>query len=185
MISIDAKAIEKAKMLLSSCPQQVKAAAASAINRTSTMVKTEVSKTIRKNYLISAKDVKSTLNIKRASRLKLTGMISSIGPAPLITAFRVRAYKKGPIRVQVMKKNKPQPVPGLFIGSSLKGYVGAMQRKHLRTRYPLRIPHGPSVPQMFAAERSMSGIAPFAEKTLNKRFLHEVQYRLDKFGGRG
>lgn len=98
MISIDAKEIEKAKILLENYPQQVKAAAASAINRTSAMVKTEVSKTIRKNYLISAKDIKSTLSIKRASRSKLTGMISSIGQAPLITAFRVRAYKKGPVR---------------------------------------------------------------------------------------
>lgn len=91
MISIDAKEIEKAKILLENYPQQVKAAAASAINRTSAMVKTEVSKTIRKNYLISAKDIKSTLSIKRASRSKLTGMISSIGQAPLITAFRGRA----------------------------------------------------------------------------------------------
>ena len=179
MISIDAKEIEKAKSLLKNYPQQVIAAAASAINRTSAMVKT-----IRKNYLISAKDIKSTLSIKRASRLKLTGMISSIGQAPLITAFRVRAYKKGPVRVQVMKKNKPKPVLGLFIGSSLKGYVGAMQRKNLSMRYPLRIPHGPSVPQMFSADRSMSVIAPFAEKTLNRRFLHEVSYRYGKFGGR-
>ena len=143
MISIDAKEIEKAKSLLKNYPQQVIAAAASAINRTSAMVKTEVSKTIRKNYLISAKDIKSTLSIKRASRLKLTGMISS-----------------------------------------LKGYVGAMQRKNLSMRYPLRIPHGPSVPQMFSADRSMSVIAPFAEKTLNQRFLHEVSYRYGKFGGR-
>ena len=184
MISIDAKEIEKAKSLLKNYPQQVIAAAASAINRTSAMVKTEVSKTIRKNYLISAKDIKSTLSIKRASRLKLTGMISSIGQAPLITAFRVRAHKKGPVRVQVMKKNKPKPVLGLFIGSSLKGYVGAMQRKNLSMRYPLRIPHGPSVPQMFSADRSMSVIAPFAEKTLNQRFLHEISYRYGKFGGR-
>ena len=102
----------------------------------------------------------------------------------MITAFRVRAYKKGPVRVQVMKKNKPKPVLGLFIGSSLKGYVGAMQRKNLSMRYPLRIPHGPSVPQMFSADRSMSVIAPFAEKTLNQRFLHEVSYRYGKFGGR-
>lgn len=183
MISIDAKEIEKAKLLLQKCPKQVTAAAASAINRTSTAVKTQVAKTIRANYLISAKDIKGTLNIKRASSLKLTGMISSIGAAPLITAFRVRIYKKGPVRVQVLKNSRPKAVPGLFIGTSLKGYVGAMQRKNLRMRYPLRIPHGPSVPQMFAAKRSMSTIAPFAEKTLNQRFLHEVQYRLGKYGG--
>ncbi len=115
MISIDAKEIEKAKILLENYPQQVKAAAASAINRTSAMVKTEVSKTIRKNYLISAKDIKSTLSIKRASRSKLTGMISSIGQAPLITAFRVRAYKKGPVRVQVMKKINPNRFLGYLL----------------------------------------------------------------------
>ena len=51
MISIDAKEIEKAKILLENYPQQVKAAAASAINRTSAMVKTEVSKTISKKTI--------------------------------------------------------------------------------------------------------------------------------------
>lgn len=70
-----------------------------------------------------------------------------------------------------MKKNKPKPVLGLFIGSSLKGYVGAMQRKNLSMRYPLRIPHGPSVPQMFSADRSMSVIAPFAEKNIESKIF--------------
>lgn len=184
MISIDADNYENAKALLQNAPAQVGAAVTNAINRTATTVKAHVSKTIRKNYLISAKDIKGTLSIKRATRSNLKGMISSIGPAPLLTSFKVRVYKKGPVRVQVLKNSKPESIPGLFVGTALKGYVGAMQRKNLSARYPLRIPYGPSVSQMFSAERSMSEIAPFAEKTLNERFLHEVDYRLGRYGGR-
>jgi len=30
----------------------------------------------------------------------------------------------------------------------------------------------------------LEDLAPFAEKVLNRRFLHEVSYRYGKFGGR-
>lgn len=184
MIVVDAKEVEKARILFHKAPNLVEAATVDAINRTSTAVKTFVSKTIRANYLVSAKDVKSALGLKRATKTNLVGIITSVGEPPLITAFRVKVYKKGPVKVQVLKKGKPKKVRGLFMGTSLKGYVGAMQRKDLKMRYPLRIPHGPSVPQMFSAQRSMSSITPFAEKTLNQRFVHEIDYRFNKYGGK-
>lgn len=182
MISIDTQELENARVLLSGAEGQVHAATVNAINRTTTSVKAYVSKTIRANYLVAAKDIKATLSIKRATKTKLVGVVSSIGQPPLITSFKVLVSKKGPVRVQVLKKGRPKPVAGIFMGTSLKGYVGAMQRKDLKMRYPLRIPHGPSVPQMFGAKRSMSLIGPYAEKTLNQRFLHEVEYRLGRLG---
>lgn len=71
-------------------------------------------------------------------------------------------------------------MPGLFLGVSRKGYTGAMQRAQRKARYPLRIPYGPSVPQMFGSENVIGELTPLAEATLNKRFLHEVEYRFGK-----
>lgn len=184
MITIEAKNIEYAKAVLGNSPKAIKTAAAAAINRTVTTVKAKTSKSIRENYTIKARDIKSKVSTKRASSSNLRGVISSTGNANLITAFRVRPRKKGPVRVQVLKKGSLKPVPGLFVGRSLKGFVGAMQRTKRNARYPLRIPRGPSVPQMFGSKNVMGELVPLAEETLNKRFLHEIDYRLDKLGGK-
>ena len=79
MISIDAKNIEYAQHMLGKVPKEINLAAVNAINRTITKIKTQTSKSIRKNYLVSAKNVKGTLNIKRASRSKLCGVLASQG----------------------------------------------------------------------------------------------------------
>lgn len=180
MISIDTQNLLYARSLLGNAPKEIQKAAVNAINRTVTRLKTQVSKTIRKNYLINARDVKGTLNIRRASSAHLRGVIGSRGRPPLLTAFRVRANKRGPVKVQVRKGRSAKPVPGLFLGASRTGYVGAMQRTQLKARYPLRIPYGPSVPQMFGSEEVIEELTPMAEDMLNERFLHEVEYRFNK-----
>lgn len=180
MISIDAKNVEYAQHLLGAAPKQIELAAVNAINRTITKIKTQTSKSIRKNYLVSAKNIKGTLNIKRASRSKLRGVLASQGSPLLLTAFRVRTNKRGPVKVQVRKQSGAKAVPGLFLGVSRKGYAGAMQRAKRKARYPLRIPYGPSVPQMFGSENVIGELTPLAEATLNERFLHEVEYRFSK-----
>ena len=100
MISIDAKNIEYAQQMLGKAPKEINLAAVNAINRTITKIKTQTSKSIRKNYLVSAKNVKGTLNIKRASRSKLCGVLASQGSPLLLTAFRVRNHKRGPVKAR-------------------------------------------------------------------------------------
>ena len=170
MISIDAKNIEYAQQMLGKAPKEINLAAVNAINRTITKIKTQTSKSIRKNYLVSAKNVKGTLNIKRASRSKLCGVLASQGSPLLLTAFRVRNHKRGPVKVQIRKQGGAKSVPGLFLGVSRNGYKGAMQRKKRKARYP----------QMFGAENVIGELTPLAEATLNERFLHEVEYRFQK-----
>lgn len=183
MITIESKNIEYAQAMLDDMPKQIRAAANSAINRTLTTVRAKSSKSIRDNYLISSKDVKGRMSIKRSNKIRLTGVVKSTGAPMLITAFRVRTRKKGPIRVQIRKQGAPKAVPGMFLGTSRKGFVGAMQRTKRNASYPLRIPYGPSVPQMFGSENVVNELVPLAEETLNKRFLHEVNYRFDKMHG--
>ena len=180
MISIDAKNLEYAQQRLGGTPKQIEQAAANAINYTITKIKTQTSKSIRKNYLVSAKNIKEALDIKRASRSKLRGVLASRGSPLLLTAFKVSVNKRGPIKAKVRKQTRVKAVPGLFLGVSRKGYTGAMQRAQRKARYPLRIPYGPSIPQMFGSENVIGELTPLAEDTLNKRFLHEVEYRFGK-----
>ncbi len=180
MISINAENLAYAQQLLGNAPKEINKAAASAINRTVTKLKTQTSKSIRKNYTISAKNIKGTFNVQRANHGNMRGALVSRGRPSLLTEFGVRRNKRGPVKVQVRRQSSAKSVPGLFLGTSRKGYVGAMQRTQRKARYPLRVPYGPSVPQMFGSENVIGELTPLAEATLNERFLHEVEYRFGK-----
>lgn len=118
--------------------------------------------------------------------LPITYFNLSPKPKNIISALRAgeKIEKAGPMRVRVIRAGGFKNVPGLFVQqSSRSNYAGPMLR-YLKTRYPLDIPYGPSIPQMAGNKDVLEDLAPFAEKVLNRRFLHEVSYRYGKFGGR-
>ena len=195
-ITIDEKALKTARELFADSPKVVRIAAAKAINRANSAVQKEVSKAIRKNYEISAKNIKKGFKLKRATAGQPMGAVISRGTPTLITHFKLKpdptkmmaalrngaiaGKSVGPISVKVKKGSSFVPVRGLFIQkSSRSGYAGAMQR-YVKSAYPLHIPYGPSVPQMFGNEETLAELIPVAEEVLNDRFLHEITVRYMK-----
>lgn len=199
-ITFDERVMAQAQSALRTAPKRVKFAASAAINRTATKLRAQVSKQIVNNYFIHSRDVKATITTKRANSNALKGMVASTGfPLPL-TYFKLnpnpkrliaenkmaavggpmRRKRRKPMTVRVKRGGPSATVPGLFVQkSSRSGYAGPVLR-YLRTRYPLRIPYGPSVPQMFGNPKVLEQLAPQAEAYLNKRFLHEVQVQLSR-----
>lgn len=189
-ISIDEKLVKEAYDLFADNHKVVRIASAKAINRANSAVQKEVSKAIRKNYEISAKNIKKGFKLKRATAGQPMGTVISRGTPTLITHFKLKpdptkmmaalrngaiaGKSVGPISVKVKKGSSFVPVRGLFIQkSSRSGYAGAMQR-YVKSAYPLHIPYGPSVPQMFGNEETLAELIPVAEEVLNDRFLHEI-----------
>ncbi|MEG2344091.1 MAG: hypothetical protein RSB52_08020 [Acidaminococcaceae bacterium] len=201
MISIDfdKKTMELAKNVFAESPKQVKYAASAAINRTTTAVRKKLAGLIVGKYDISSGNVKKAITIKRAGRNVLRGAVGSVGAVLPITSFNLRpnpkrinsslrtggrVFKAGPMRVRVLRRQGFIAIPGLFVQqSSRSNYAGPMHR-YMKTRYPLRTPYGPSIPQMAGNKEVLEELVPFAEKALNQRFLHEVLYRYGKYGGK-
>lgn len=178
MIEIYAKNVDYAQGMLAEWPKQVNQAAGAAINRTITHVKAEVSKEVRKRYIIPAKAVKQALTLKRARASELKGEVKAIGRPTPLAKFRIIKGSSGPLKAQVLKSARPKPVPRLFVGKSKSGFEGAMRRVGQES-YPLKTPTGPSVPSMMSMVEAP--LTKDAEEFLNKRFLHEVEFRLAKF----
>lgn len=195
-ISIDEKLVKEAYDLFADNRKVVRIAAAKAINRANSAVQKEFSKAIRKNYEIAAKNIKKGFKLKRATAGQPMGAVISRGTPTLITHFKLKpdptkmmaalrngaiaGKSVGPISVKVKKGSSFVPVRGLFIQkSSRSGYAGAMQR-YVKSAYPLHIPYGPSVPQMFGNEETLAELIPVAEEVLNDRFLHEITIRYMK-----
>lgn len=203
-ISVDAKQFTAAKKLLDKFPEEVNRAAAVAINRTLTTVRKETSVTIRKNYVVKAGDIKKSMTLKRADRNRLKGLVETVGGTLPLEKFKLSSQgnvkrefqnfsrgrttskkKQNPIKVQVLKSGGLKPVRRLFrlpLASRFGGRYGGFLFRKTRRRYPLKIPAGPSVPQMFGAERTLDELAPIAQKELDERFQHEIEYRMRRKG---
>jgi len=203
-IQIDAKQFADAQRLLQKFPKEVKLAAAAAINRTITTVRKEVSMAVTKNYTIKSGVVKQTLDTKRSSGQRLSGEISSKGSPMSLKRFRVsrnamgtnfskinsavdttggaRKRKRSPIKVQILKRRRLAPLSTGALFKTPKGKRLGLLRRVQQRSYPVDLTAGPSVPQMFGAERTLEQLEPLAQETLNKRFIHEVEIRLGKKG---
>ena len=179
-VELNKKVLETAHNLFANAREQVGRAAGVAINRTLESLRKEASVSIRQRYVIKAGTVKNSFTLRRADRSSTRGSLVSKGNVLDLSQFNLKKPKRrGPMRVQVLKAGGLKPVKGLFVR---KG-----RRPMMRTTaaaYPLRIPQGPSVPQMFGNEETLQEFAPKAEKILNKRFLHEIVYRYKKIHGR-
>lgn len=182
MIEIKAENVKYAETMLAGAPKQLQRSAVAAINSTITHIKAEISKTIRKKYVISAKDVKASITVDRAKTSNMQGSITSTGSPRLLGAFEIRGKNtkraKKPLRVRIRRDNPLKPVKGLFSGRSQRGYVGLLHRTQ-STAYPLRVPYGPSIPQMLDNPEVLAEIEAEAGIYLNNRFLHEVEHRLE------
>lgn len=179
MIKISVENINNAQRLLEIAPKEVTNAALAAINRTATTVNARASRYIRERYIVKAKDIKGHIKKYQASRSNLTARIVGSGDRLLITHFKVSRNKKGPLKAQVLKAGGAKAVPGMFYGRTRRGFDGVLKRK-TAARYPLDVPHGPSVPAMFGNDDVTKKLTALAEETLNKRFEHEISYRFSK-----
>ena len=178
-ITLDEKNVQMAQAFLADAPLEVNRAMVAAINRTITKLKKDTAVTVRTRYVARSGDIKKSFSVERASGGKAVGRLRSKGPSLPLTAFRMSRPTRGPMRVKVLKSGSLKPVRGLFSRRFPRGYVGPMRRVG-RTPYPLRTPAGPSVPQMVGHDATMNVLVPEAEKTLNERFLHEVEFRMGR-----
>ena len=64
------------------------------------------------------------------------------------------------------------------MSSRLSGATGALLRRVGKSRYPVKTPAGPSVPQMMGADRVLDDLTPLAQDVLEKRFAHEISIRI-------
>lgn len=179
MIKISVENIKNAQKMLEIAPKEVTNAALAAINRTADTVNAQASKSIRERYTVQAKDVKKHVKKYRAKKSSLTAKIIGTGDRLLITHFEVKRNKKGPVKVRVLKGGSLKSVPGMFFGTTKRGFTGALKRIG-KTRYPLDVPHGPSISSMFGNRDIMRKLTAVADETLNKRFEHEISYRFSK-----
>lgn len=159
--------------------KRVPVAAARAINKTLTNVRTEASKQIRQERALKANVVKDALSISRATRSRLIGALYATGrPIPL-RDYAARQTKKG-VTVSVtrgQRKRVQHAGNAAFIVNKIGGNVFAREGK---SRLPIKKLYGPSIPATFVKDRVMAAIDRVGRDAWRRRFAEEMQFELSK-----
>ncbi|MEC1744123.1 phage tail protein [Schinkia azotoformans] len=190
MITIDVnnRLLEKAEEDLKYIPKAVPKAVSAALNRTAEMAKTEITRKVRDQYYIRAKDVNETLKIRKASVSNLQSIVRSTGRRRELIMFRVSPntprHKNPPSILRVaVKKDGYKGIDGAFVArGASSGELHALRRTD-KSRYPIHIKYGPSVPQMIDDEEVVEYINQYANEKFEERIEHEVDRILRGIGG--
>ena len=101
---IEADGIEEIKARLGDLERQAPSVLARAINRTTTNIKKNMAQQAASRYRVKSTDVKETINISKATRSKLGGVVISKGSPIALSKFMVN-----PDRPVIYSGGKPSP----------------------------------------------------------------------------
>ncbi|MDR7869201.1 MAG: phage tail protein [Sporomusaceae bacterium] len=179
MIRIDESQMARAKLVLDGIPKGIEKAASRALNRAIESGMVEAARKSREQYFVSAADVRASIRINRATESKLIASAISRGTKRELSQFRVSPLRVGKplpkmLRVAVKKDGGLKDLPGAFLArgkSSGKLHVLARVEK---TRYPIHVKYGPSVPEMIGVEKIKPYVEAKARDVLQVRLDHEI-----------
>lgn len=175
-ISVSWENVRELQKLMSDSPDKVNQVLARAVNRSVSTVKAAISRKVREKYLIKAADVKTSIDITKATADKPVAIVRSSGKKIDLTKFRVRPdmLKKGAhdYSVQILKGGGMKEVPGFAAGGEHWGLF----RRTGAARYPITRLMGPAVPEMIGRPDVMEYIEEKGNEMLQKRIRHEIDY---------
>lgn len=183
-VKVDRHLLHDVQKRLGTFSEKAPNAIANALNRAINTVAAHVSREVRKEYNIKAKDVKATLRKVRASRANLSAMVSSRGEVVPLDRFKVspktvQPKRKKTIKVAV-KKTGLKPLLGAFVADIHGIKVFKRVTKH---RLPIQRMFGPSIPQMLGNEEIRNKINREGKEMFERRLDHEINRILGKGSG--
>lgn len=201
MIEISQNNLKLAAELLSGIKNGMPKATARAINHTTAKTKTQMKRTVGKDYYIKQGDVDKTLKVKKASWTNPFATITSKSRVLGLDKFKI-TVKGGVVRAAVSKIEGYKERKGAFI-SNVRDFKGGSWEKKggknkfipnysdtksiriLKRKSSLRLPlktlHGASVPGMIGNENIIIALNNFVVKETNKRLSYEVGRLLGGF----
>ncbi len=184
-IYVDVKQLHTLKLEMRILGQEeVPKAISAAVNRTITSTAAQISRVVRETYQVKAGDIKSTIKQKKSNKSDLIGEIVSTGR--LLTLYhhfkiapRKRTKRKYTVKATI-KKGQQQSIPGAFLGSRRATGTPQVWMREGKSRYPIKVLRSLSVPQMISNEKNMDRIQAHAQKVLDERIEHELDFRIGK-----
>lgn len=174
-VNVDQQLLNEVRERLRSLSNKAPNAISTALNRAVTSVASNVSKEVRKEYVIKSSDIKETISKTRASRSNLNAMVRSKGELIPLDRFKVspktvQPTRKKPIKVAV-KKGGLKTTLGAFV-TDINGIK--VFKRESKKRLPINRLFGPSVPQMLKNEEIRRNINEEGKRVFNERLDNQI-----------
>lgn len=175
--------LNRAEKMLESFRDESAGIASRAINRSIRSGRTAAVREVRKEYAINAGDVTRRMYVQNAKVSNILGVIGARGRSLSLDKFKlspktVDGRRRSPLSVSIFK-GKREKVYGFIAPARRSGNLTAFRRKD-KSRYPVEMLFGPSVPQMLDHEKVVEAVQDTAVKTFEKRLDHEINRIIKK-----
>ncbi len=187
MITVDESQLKRAEELLKDIPNGVNKAIVNAVNRAAQGARTDAVKKARERYYVKAKDVRKTIELKRATYENQAAIVRAEGSPLALSKFRITPRqpparrRKKPVKAKVLRGGGGGEIPGAFVAQMESGHIGVFVRAG-KPRLPIKEKFGPSVPQMLEHESVTEYVEERAREILEQRFEHELNRLLRGVG---
>ncbi len=160
---------------------------ARAANRTAGNVRKTIKEESGKRYIIKAGDIQKGFHMVRANQSNPVAHLFIRGTHLNLSKFKIKAKRKDKKIAFYLANVKKDSSPGAlsakprpFLASMSNGFSGMFVRKTDEPGSAIRGVAGPSVPQMIGNDDIMNRVRTEAEKEMQKRIKHEIDYLLSK-----
>lgn len=156
-----------------------------AVNKTAVSARMQLQQAAQSRYTIKAGGFKASANIERATVGNLVATIKVKGAPPVLSAFRISRAKSG-LRAQVLTNSGLKALVG---PRGIKAFVatggrvaGLPAQRRGPERFPLRVPHGPSLPKQFEMVYEGKGLTSTPLKEEIEKLYHKyVDQQIERF----
>lgn len=178
MIEISAEALERAEKILANVPKGAERAAANALNRGLSRVKTGAIRRVKQVYAVQAAALSAATNtrINKASTGNLCGYISFSGAKIPLYKFNVTPKAPGTRQLVTagVMKGGGAVFESAFIARMQSGHTGIFEREG-KPRFPVEEIMGLAAAQMVGNEKIMEPLEEEAQQLVNERLEHEIE----------
>lgn len=189
-IFVDTKELNRIAIELKGFEKEVPGAVISALNRTVDNINTNIARMVTQEYAIKVGDVKKTIKKHKAQKGNLSAGLVSKGPTLSLAHFQFtpkQPGKKTKVKVKIKRQSGKKVVntnPAAFVASTGATTEDKIQSNVFHRvgdkRLPIRVIRTLSVPQMIGNEQITSKVQEMAQKKLDERIQHEIEWRLEK-----
>ena len=192
-IRIDTSALNQLTKDLKGFEKEIPGAVTAAVNRVVDFAYTQAAREVTNIYALKQSDVKKTMRKYKASAGSMKAKVQSKGstvslasfphtPTAPVTGKSIGGKRpKALVKVRIKKGAPMTPInssPKAFLQKA-NGSTVIFKRKG-KARTPVEALKTLSVPQMISNEAVSAKITDTTQAQLQKRIMHEVEYRLNK-----
>lgn len=185
-IEIEAEQMERAAQLLAGVPKGVERAAANAINRGLSKIKTTAFREVKQVYTVQSAALNSatTTQQQKAGTGNLAGYVRFSGYEIPLYKFKVTPKQPGTGKAvrATMKKGGGGVYESAFIAAMQSSHTGVFRRDK-KTRLPISEYMGLSAAHMAGEAQVSEKVQEEAQALVNARLEHEIERLLNNYGG--